>query len=739
MADVPMAAGGPPAWRGLRVVSNQQLDAQQQVEDEARRRQEDDSRPNQQQYVGLAGYIRTQWNMMVRHRNTIAGWSDRLLDALRTFNGQYNPAKLAEIRKFGGSEVYCRLVAAKCRGASSLLRDVYLGADRPWGLGPPDDPDIPPEIINQIQQLIRTEVGTMMEAGQPPPPEKVKQRAFDLLEAAREAAKKHAAEQARVAEDKIDELLTEGGFYKALAEFLTDIPLFPLACIKGPTVRMVGQVTWQGNKPIQSFIPKLWWERLSPFDVWMTPGVADVEDAQIVERFRITRVDLNDLLDLPGYNKQNIRLVLEFYGMQGITDDWDTTDASRAVMESRENPTMNESNMLTGLMFTGNVQGRMLLDYGFSEQEIPDELRDYSVQAWLIGNYLIKVQLNPSPRRRHNYYITSWEKVPGTPIGNGLPDILSDLQEVMNATLRALVNNMSVSSGPQVVINDDRLAGLENSDELYPWKRWHVTNPTVSGNQEQAVNFFQPQMNAQELLGVFNAFYGLSDDISAIPKYLAGNSPGGGAGRTASGLAMLMGNASKLLQTVCANIDRDVMSPNLQNTLDMILLTDQTGMLTGQEEIVPKGVVVAMQKETMRARQLEFLQITANPIDMQIIGPKGRAAVLRSVSSTIGLDGEEIVPSEEQMDTQQQAAQSLAAQGGVPGHAQGPTQPPGGAGGPGGAQPGPPSGPPSGPPAAAGGPPGVPPNPQANPPPGPSQDKGPRANLFVKRPGVAVQ
>src|SRR5262245_19006586 len=116
MADLSMAggpaAGAPPLYRGLRVVSNSQLEAVQQAEDEARRQAE--IRPNQQQYVGLAGYIRTQWNMMVRHRNTIAGWSDRLLDAMRTFNGVYSPQKLAEIRRFGGSEVYCRLVAAKC-------------------------------------------------------------------------------------------------------------------------------------------------------------------------------------------------------------------------------------------------------------------------------------------------------------------------------------------------------------------------------------------------------------------------------------------------------------------------------------------------------------------------------------------------------------------------------------------------------------------------------------------------
>jgi hypothetical protein len=381
-------------------------------------------------------------------------------------------------------------------------------------------------------------------------------------------------------------------------------------------------------------------------------------------------------------------------------------------LENRENPTMNQSQLIDCLEFHGDVQGRMLLEYGFTPQQIPDDLRDYSIEAWLVGPYLIKVQLNPSPRRRHPYFVSSFEKAPGTPVGNGIPDIISDLQEVANAALRAIVNNMSISSGPQVVVNEDRLSGQENVEEIYPWKRWRVTNPTVSGSTEKAIDFFQPQSNVQELLGTFNAFYGLSDDVSAIPRYVSGNSPGGGAGRTASGLAMLMGNASKILQTVCDNIDRDIVTQVLEALFDMVLLTDTSGILTGEEEVVPKGVTVAMQRETMRARQLEFLQITANPVDMQIIGPKGRAAVLRSVSSTIGLDGEEVVPTESEIAAQQAMARALAVAQGAPGHAQAP--------GPGGGPPGDGNGP-----AAA-----------AQGAPAPAPAAGPtRENLFVGRPG----
>ena len=152
----------------------------------------------------------------------------------------------------------------------------------------------------------------------------------------------------------------------------------------------------------------------------------------------------------------------------------------------------------------------------------------------------------------------------------------------------------------------------------------------------------------------------------------------GGAGRTASGLSMLMGNSQKVLQTVAANVDNDVMRPLLSALYDMIMLTDTSGMLTGEEQIKVNGVNVALQKETERQKQLQFLQITANPIDSQIVGPVGRGRILRAVAGGMGLP-DDIVPSDDdlqqQVKAQQQAQMQQAAmaahgpqQPGQPGH-----------------------------------------------------------------------
>jgi hypothetical protein len=684
----------------LRLVTPDALTAQQAQDDATRVAAERQQAENALLNTSLLAFIDNELSRMVRHRDSASGWSDRLVAAMRVFNGQYDSQKLAEIRRFGGSDIYARLIATKCRGATSLLRDIYLNADKPWGLKPTPDPTLPDDIAATIGSLVQTEVQSAMAGGQPPDPDAIKDRVADLVASAKRAAIKKARMEADAAFLKVDDMLVEGLFYEALGDVLIDIALFPFACLKGPIVRVTPQVTWENQKATVVNKPKMYWNRVSPFDVWWTPGVSNIADAAVIERSRVTRQDLNQLRGLPGYDDWAIQEVLRWYGQSGYVEiNASTSDTQRAVMESREDPRMNQSGMLDMIEYHGYVQGTMLLQYGMNPDQVPDPLNDYFVDVFKIGRYIIKVQLSPSLRKRPPYYVTSFEKVPGTVVGNALPDILTDTQDAANAALRSLINNMSIASGPQVVVNDDRIAENENGDELYPWKRWHVTtDPLGANNGQQPIVFFQPDSRAQELLGVYEKFTQIADELSSIPRYVTGSDRTGGAGRTASGLAMLMGNAAKILQTVASNIDGDIIEPSVGELYDMIMLTDQTGILRGDESIQVLGVTVAMQRETQRQRQLEFLQITGNPIDMQIMGPRGRANVLRPVANGIGLDGEEIVPPDEEI--------KAMMQGGPPG---GPPAP-GGPGTPPGA--GPPGGAPGG--AAPPAKPGAPQGPQTN-------------------------
>lgn len=652
----PTAIPVPTRHSMLRVVSNQEM-----MQNEAVAAQQAEGSTDDPVTSELAGHIRSRMTEMRNFRNT-EGIAQRLIDALRTYKGQYDPAKLAEIKKFGGSEVYARITSTKCRGATALLRDVYLGAERPWDIDPTPVPTVPDNIMQSIDELVKVEVATLQQAGQPIDQQMIADRVKMLRKAAEKASKKQAQEETARAAEQVDDILTEGSFYDAFAEFLIDLPIFPFACIKGPVVRREPQLKWVDGTAKMEQIPKMFWYRVSPFDLYWSPGAANVWQAEFVERIRLTRADLHAVRGLPGYNDQAIDEVLARYHDRGFREWWDVTDAERARLENREEWARTNVGLIDTAEFHGSVSGQTLRDWGMAEGDIPDPIQEYRVQAWMIDRFVIKAQINPSPRQRAPYYLSNFEKIPGTMAGYGLHDLLEDIQSVGNASIRSLVNNLSIASGPQVVINDQVLQPGED-DNMYPWKRWHVSfDPMITGTSKP-IDFFQPNSNTQELMAVYEKFSSMADDVSAIPRYMTGNEKVGGAGRTASGLAMLMGNAAKTLQNVAASIDRDVMRPLLEALYDMIMLT-MPGLFRGDEAINVKGVNYAVKREQDRMRQLEFLQLTGNPIDMQIVGMEGRANVIRSVAGNLGLDHEKVVPDDETLRANSQAAQQqqVAAQ-----------------------------------------------------------------------------
>jgi hypothetical protein len=652
----------------LRIVSPDELAEKERREIEEAQERDKAQDQNRPELTSLRAHIDQKWAISRDHRAT-RGINERLLRSLRTFNGEYDNAHLSEIRKFGGSEVYSRVVGTKARGATALLRDIYFAAERPWTLEPTPDPETPQDIEESIPRVVQMEAQSLIQAGQPISPDMIQQRMRQMLDAAHKATVKNAKKDAEKSTDLLDDYLVEGGFYDAFSAFLVDLPLFPFAVIKGPSVKMVEDVVWENGQATIKQKPKLVWSRVSPFDFYWTPGVSHIAQGDVFERMRWSRKDLNDLVGLPGWDQQAVRQALADYDA-GVRDWMDTPDSERAIQEDREDPNFNRSDMIDAMEFHGNIQGSLLLDWGMSQEQIQDPDLDYHVQCWICGDYVLKVQITPNPRKRHPYFVTAFEKVPGTPVGNSLVDLLSDIEEISNASLRNLVNNMAMASGPQVVVLDNRFAVEEDTDEIYPWKRWHMADEPGQGALPP-VSFYQPSSNAAELLGIYQKMTEIADEVSAIPRYITGSGATGGAGRTASGLSMLMGNASKVLQQVAHNIDTDIMHAMLSSLYDLLMLTT-VDVIKGDENIKVRGVSTVMAREAERARQLEFLQLTANPMDMQIMGVDGRSEVLRAVADDLGMNADEIVPTKEmlaerqrQMLEQQQANAMATGEGGV--------------------------------------------------------------------------
>jgi hypothetical protein len=98
-----------------------------------------------------------------------------------------------------------------------------------------------------------------------------------------------------------------------------------------------------------------------------------------------------------------------------------------------------------------------------------------------------------------------------------------------------------------------------------------------------------------------------------------------------------------------ATIDREVVRENVRRLYEYNLQYSDDDDIKGDVHIVASGSVAILQKETLRMRRIEFLGLTANPLDMSIIGIDGRAEILRAVAQSLEMHTGRIVPSREQM------------------------------------------------------------------------------------------
>lgn len=124
---------------------------------------------------------------------------------------------------------------------------------------------------------------------------------------------------------------------------------------------------------------------------------------------------------------------------------------------------------------------------------------------------------------------------------------------------------------------------------------------------------------------------------------------------------MLMGNASKSIKQVISNIDIGVITPLLERLYDHNMQFSDDPDLKGDVHIIARGATSLVAKDTAQVRRNEFLMATANPVDMQIVGVEGRAAVLRETAKNLDMDVDKIVPPLNKL-RQQLAAQAMMQQ-----------------------------------------------------------------------------
>jgi hypothetical protein len=211
--------------------------------------------------------------------------------------------------------------------------------EKPWSLRPSPIPEMQPDILADLMMQAQKQLEALLSQGMNPTDIEVREMLLRLKDEAYRHLGDIAEETAQRMEKKMHQQMIEGNWTTAFAQFIDDLVTFPAAILKGPVVRNRPELKWVKGQNGQYELQvkqtlALEWERVSPFNLYPAPDASTINDGYLIERHKLSRADLHELIGVDGYSDGAIRGVLEQYGKGGLRE-WIYVDLTKATAEGK--------------------------------------------------------------------------------------------------------------------------------------------------------------------------------------------------------------------------------------------------------------------------------------------------------------------------------------------------------------------------------------------------------------------
>ena len=592
------------------------------------------------------------------------------LKDLRQFQGMYEPEVLARLNESGArSKVFVGLTRTKVMAAYSRIVDLlFQHGDSYFGIEPTPIPQLDPLKAMQMREQAVMQI-TAASGGMAPElnEDLIAARMSELEEEFLEAEQIIAKEAAEKMAVEIHDQLIEANAEQKLKEAILESTIFGSGAIKAGTIRIdrvqsysriqdptTGQTGFALSQ-IEKAMPEV--ESVSIFDLYPDPYCTSLEDCEgLFRRHVLTRSQLRDLADRPGFDGEMIRYLIK-HNRQGNHTEEDHEKTRRRIAGINEYS--ESSNRFEVIEYWGEIDGYELEEHGVDIPEGTDLSDYFSSCVWFSGGKVIKVMLNPIQGYRVPYHIFPYERSPPQFWGTGVPRMMRDSQTTMNAATRIWIDNLALSSGPMMEVNTDLLAAGEDPTDIHPWR---VFLREGGDGSMAAVRFYQPVANANGLNQIVELFRRFADETTSLPSYTHGEQTRS-LNKTATGISMLMGAANVALKSTIKNIDDFLLEPMVSALFHFNMEFGTNEKAKGDLKVISRGSTALIQKEVQSQRLLQFLSLVSNPMDAALVD---RNQLLRDIAQSLDIDPDEVIKSEERLQAEQ-ALQNQALAGAVPG------------------------------------------------------------------------
>lgn len=484
-----------------------------------------------------------------------------------------------------------------------------------------------------------------------------------------------AKEAAKRMERKILDDLEAARAVKALKGTVSEMCILGTGAMKGPFNVNKEIPKWITNEdgsrsyqPITITVPKV--DFVSLWDLYIDPVATSIQEAEwVIERHKMNFIELRNLAKRPLFDPKAILRVLE----KGPSYSPTSTDTTR------EDPKVQGANaratsLFEVMEFWGYMDAAKLKDFGMKVPPEMDKDAYLQVNVWYSGDEVLRISLNPFQPMRIPYYVCPYEEDPYSIYGTGVPASMEDQQKMINGFMRMAVDNLALA-GNMVFDIDESMLVPGQSMEISPGKIFR----RVSGQPGQAIYSTKFQSTANENLQMVREMRQQADEATGIPSIAHGQTGVSGTGRTASGMSMILNNASLNIKDVVGNIDKYVIEPLGQAMFawEMQFHGKEHPEIDGDLEIRATGASSLEQKDVESQRLQTFLQLSMNPAVAPLIKLPN---IVKRLAQTMDMQPEDILntPEEAALYAQLMGQQGMQQPGmeGTPGAQGNPTEAP---------------------------------------------------------------
>jgi len=343
---------------------------------------------------------------------------------------------------------------------------------------------------------------------------------------------------------------------------------------------------------------------ISIWNAFPDPACGDnIHNGQyFIEHDNLTEKQVRELIAAPGYIPSAIEEVLR----QGPQENA-TTALVKAPHESSDQVAKNYHIWYYhGFLSVEDVVA-MGCDCGDIEGGV-------AAVITIINDTPIKAHLAPLSAGKFPYDFMCWQRTAGSPWGIGIARQIRACQSILNATVRSMMENAGLSSGPQIILGRGSIIPADGSWVITPRKVWLLKPDADIPDVTKAFNAVQIPSIQQELLETVNFVLKMAENVTGLPILLQGQQGPTGVPETVGGMQILVANASGLLRRMARIFDDSITKPHVTSYYEWMMEFGEDDSIKGDFQVIPRGSSALVIKDMRATFLIQVVpQLIANP------------------------------------------------------------------------------------------------------------------------------